>query len=791
MSLGETIRRQLINSFKVEQKEHLQKISQGLLILEEDPAPELQQTVLSEIFREAHSLKGAARAVGLPVIEGLGHAMEELLLQLRDGHRHLSPDLFDLLYQALDGVELVMEGLETNQSAPAKVVNLLARLETETEAPVLDSPPSRLAETGEPVPEPVQQPRGRLITTSLKRSTGETRQDSSQLAVSGDETIRVSVKKLDALITQFGELVGAKTRADQRLVDLRDLQTFVLDWQKTWLASRRDYIHLIRLLDATLSHERFQASPLPASGLAVYDRQIVELVKFALRNQEQLNTLSSRLKTFFRQISEDTWRLSLTIDEMQTEIKQVRMFPLMMITTTFNRMVRDLARDQGKQANLILSGSDIELDKRILEQIKDPLIHLLRNAVDHGLETVSERKWANKPAQGQITLSASQQGNQAVISVSDDGSGLNLAAIRQAAVEKAFLSQAEVEALTEAEVANLIFHSGFSTSLVATDISGRGVGLDVVRQNVEALQGALEINSEPGRGTTFTMTLPLSLATSQSLLVRVGPQTIALPLTAVERMLYIEPETLIHTGGKPAILYQGKPVALAWLEDLLELPYRPRERDYLVVVMISVSEKQLGLVVDDLLGEQELVVKNLGGHLIKVGGIAGATILGSGQIILVLHPADLIKLAARTGPRPSEEIEKSVSVLEPAQKQQKMILVVDDSITTRTLEKNILQAAGYRVRVATNGEEALAMLQNTTDRPHLVVSDIAMPRLDGFDLTQRMKQDPRYADIPIILVTSLESLEDKARGIEVGADGYVVKSSFDQGNLLEMIEQLI
>jgi two-component system chemotaxis sensor kinase CheA len=438
-------------------------------------------------------------------------------------------------------------------------------------------------------------------------------------------------------------------------------------------------------------------------------------------------------------------------------------------------MVRDLARAQGKQANLNLVGSDLELDKRILERIKDPLIHLLRNAVDHGLEPVAVRKGANKPVQGQITLSASQQGHQALISISDDGAGLDLAAIRRVAVQKGWLTPAEVEGLAEAEVANLIFRSGFSTSPVATDISGRGVGLDVVRQNVEALQGILEVNSEPGRGTTFTMTLPLTLATFQGLLISTGQQLFALPLSVVERMLYVELDSLVSIGGKPALTYQGKPVAVAWLEDLLALPLGPREREPLVVIMISVAEKLLGLIVDDLVGEQELVLKNLGRPLIRVGGTAGAAILGSGQIILVLHPPDLIKLAGRIAPRSEVDLVAS----EPPARPRKTILVVDDSITTRTLEKNILQAAGYRVKVATNGEEALAGLDHTADPPDLIISDIAMPRLDGFQLTHRIKQDPRYAHIPVILVTSLDSLEDKARGIEAGAYLYIVKRIFE------------
>jgi two-component system chemotaxis sensor kinase CheA len=402
------------------------------------------------------------------------------------------------------------------------------------------------------------------------------------------------------------------------------------------------------------------------------------------------------------------------------------------------------------------------------------------------LETPEVREKAGKPPDGQILLSASQQGNRIVITVSDNGRGLNLDAIRSSAIRKGLLRMGEADKMNETEVANLIFNSGLSTSQIITDISGRGVGMDVVRQNVEELHGTLEVDFEPGQGTMFTMTLPLTLASSRGLLVKAGDQTFALPLTSVERMLQIKPGAIASVEGKEAITYQGKPIAVAWLADLLELPSHPVDEN-LTVVIVGVAEKRLGLIVDGLVGEQEVVIKNLGRQLAKVAGIAGATLLGSGQVILVLHVADLIKLAARTMSSRSKvmpETEQSET------DQRRTILVVDDSITTRTLEKNILEAVGYEVKLATDGKEALGVLA-TDGLPHLIVSDINMPRLDGFELTSRIKGDARYADIPVILVTSLDSPADKARGIEVGADAYIVKSSFDQGNLLETIEQLV
>lgn len=806
MGLSEEIRQRLINSFKTEQAEHVQKINQGLLALEKSPAN--QQELLKEIFREAHSLKGAARAVGLTTIESLGHALEEVLLGAKEGRLSFSAELFDLLYQALDAVEAVLVRVEAGDSTPsAEVLALLARLEAagrpqepKTRQPEPETrqpePETRQPEQREPERETAtaqqlgaaEEPGpllGALIYASDRQQPAAAEEPAPEqvnkervepgaaavrTGAASDETIRVSVSKLDALMGQFSELLGAKIRAEQRLAEVQQMQTVAAEWHKVSLGLRSQTNRLLRS-----NQNNGQRKDMAA------------LLSFTVSNQEQLRALSVQANGLYRQLANDTLRLSLIIDELQDEIKRVRMLPLSTITTTFGRMVRDLAREQGKLIDLEIEGGETELDKRVLEQIKDPLMHLLRNAVDHGLEKREARIAAGKAEEGRIVLSASQQGNNVVIRVIDDGGGLDLEAIRTSAARKGLMPLAEARKLSDGEVAALIFSSGLSTSKIITDISGRGVGLDVVRQNVEELHGTLEVGFEAGQGTWFTLTLPLTLASSRGLLVRAGGQTFALPLSTVERMLQVKREKIRQVEGKDAISYQGRPVAVARLDELLELPQREAgSAQQSTVVIVAVAEKRLGLLVDELAGEQEIVMKNLGKQLAKVGGIAGATVLGNGQVILVLHAGDLVKLAGRQATRQAAMEMKGKQEL----KQSKRVLVVDDSITTRTLEKNILEAAGYQVRLATDGEEAFGLL-GVEGPPHLIVSDINMPRLDGFELAQRVKQDVRYSEIPVILVTSLDSPADKARGIEVGADAYIVKSQFDQGNLLDTIEQLI
>ncbi|MDM8519405.1 hybrid sensor histidine kinase/response regulator [Anaerolineales bacterium HSG6] len=794
MGISENIRQQLIESFKSEQVEHVQKINQGLLALEKNPTTAERQMLLQELFREAHSLKGAARSVSMTTIESIGHGLEDILLQVKEQGRQLKPELFDLLYQALDAVGLMIERVDAGQTtAPATVIALLSNIEAASKNP---DPPLEDTNTT-PLPHEVipavelngeDQPPVSIVDASDKISDPSLNQQdisddlvpnpvtsndlsrSATASVFADETIRVSVNKLDTLMAQFSELLGTKIRIEQRLAEVRDMQNFATQWHKEWLGLRGNHNRLTRQDEANTN------------------KDVAAVVNFTSQTQDRIRALNVQSNVLYRQLSNDAMRLSLVIDELQEEIKRIRMLPLTTITTTFERMVRDLARQQKKLIRLNIVGGETELDKRVLEEIKDPLMHLLRNAVDHGIDTPKQRQQVGKQVEGCITLSAKQQGHNVVITVSDDGAGLDLEAIRHSAMQSKQLTTVEARKLTDHDTAMLIFSSGLSTSKIITDISGRGVGLDVVRQNVAELHGTLNVSSEPKQGTIFTITLPLTLASSRGLLVRVSDQIYALPFSTVERMLEVNQTELGRVEGREVITYQGQAVGVVWLEDLLELPVSPRRHQQkLTVVVVAVAEKRLGLIVNSLEGEQEIVMKNMGKQLVKVSGIAGATVLGSGEVVLVLHTADLVKLANHTQSRTvtDSHINGQNSTIT-----EKRILVVDDSITTRTLEKNILEAAGYNVDLATNGQEALSLLMSE-GLPNLVVSDINMPYLDGFSLTEKIKADSRYSIVPVILVTSLDSPADKARGIEVGADAYIVKSNFDQGNLLETIEQLV
>lgn len=791
MAISEQVRKQLIASFRAELAEHIQTMTDGLLALEQNRLDSTQKPeTLRAIFRAAHSLKGAARAVGVNGVAQMAHALEDVLDGVNRQTIELTPTLFTACYGVLDAIQDAEKAYEAGATAPPpQATQAVAALE-----------PFRSPKPAAPAPEPLLAPPAPVITAAsspapdtatplspapedLPQPVAEAPMPRSERAASV-ETIRIDAAKLDALMAQLSELHITRIRAEQRLAQVQRAQEAMSDWQKEWLAVRETY--------GRMSRRTFRHTADDHTG-----RDTLRMLTYLAASQEHLREMVALINDMGREYSNDTMQLSLAIDALEDEIKRARMLPLSTITATFGRMVRDLAHSAGKEATLNIIGGDVELDKRVLEQIKDPLIHLLRNAIDHGLETPHKRISLGKPQTGTITLKAEQVEKNVVITVSDDGKGLDFEAIRRVLARR---TGAEAHTMTEAELTEAIFGLGISTSPIVTDVSGRGVGLDVVRRNVEDLHGRIHITSNHGSGATFTLTLPLALTSSRALVVQVSTQTYAIPLNAIERILDVAPRDIYRVGGREMLRYNGSAFSVVHLSDVLGLPRLAVERasrpieERLTVLLLASAQRRMAFVVDGLRGEQEVVIKGLGRQVQRLGGIAGATITGDGAVLLVLNVGDLIKLALRNEGRGAATVQITPVEGEAAagaSTPQKHIFIVDDSITTRTLERNILEAAGYQVRVATDGLEALNAIEADIALPDLVISDIAMPRLDGIGLTQQLKTNPRTAEIPVILVTSLASAADKARGIEAGADAYIVKGNFDQNNLLETIEQLI
>jgi two-component system chemotaxis sensor kinase CheA len=476
---------------------------------------------------------------------------------------------------------------------------------------------------------------------------------------------------------------------------------------------------------------------------------------------------------------------------IEDEVMAVRLLPAAAVFAPFQRMVRDLGHEHDKDVRLLVEGGETEIDRKILEQLRDPLMHLLRNAVDHGVEAPHERVRAGKPRTATVRLSAAQRGGQIEIVVEDDGQGIDPAHVRQRAVARGLITAEQAAVLDDAGATELIFHRGFSTRQIVTETSGRGVGMDVAREHVERLGGSVKVESTPGQGTQFVLTVPLTLATTRAVVVEQGGQVCAIPSAGVERMGRVRESDVLRLEGRRAVSIEGRAVPLVELGSVLERAPSAAHpagvaRPYLV---LRQGDRRVAVLADRLVDEQEIVVKSLGWPLRRVRNVGGAAVLGSGQTAVILNATDLLKSGLKLAGTAAGISGGMADGGGPAEVAMKRLLVVDDSLTTRTLVRSILEAAGYDVSVAVDGADALRILRERSF--DLVVSDVQMPNVDGFALTAEIRRDPQLRGLPVVLVTSLDAPEHREQGAAAGADAYIVKSGFDQGQLLDTVGRLL
>lgn len=770
----------LLNIFWVEATEYLEALNAILLQLEVAGPEENHTAELREISRIAHSLKGAARAVGLSTIETLAHQMEDVFDGVQEGRFALSPDICDALYDALDVIQVYTSGGEAEPETVEAVRGQLRALAAAGQPAGPDQENGQRSAPAKPKAKQVKPPapvEPAAPPKPVPAPSVEAAPAPSAAARATEDTVRVSLAKLDQLMGQASELLIARMHGEQRRSDLHALLQEHHRWQRIWRQARSAYIRTIRRL------RDMRELSTAADGGA----DLLMLLDFIDATQHYMTQAGRSLLTLNRDLAQDNLHLTSLVDGLQADIASVRMLPFETILNTFQRMVRDLAHDGGKEVSLVVKGAEVELDKHVLELLKDPLMHILRNSVDHGIELPAQRIEAGKAPQGTITLRVASRGSDIHVSVSDDGRGINPDVVRERAVAAGLIGEAEAESLSRQEAIALVLEPGFSTASQVTAVSGRGVGLDVVRQRVEALRGRLWIENTPGKGVTFHLIVPVSLTRIRCLLARAGDESYAIPLTSVARIITVRPEEVFTVEDRPMIQVLGRPMPLVYLRNVLERPGAPPPLgEHTPVLVLRSTERGVAFIIDELLSEQELVLKTLGSELSRIRNVAGAAILGTGDVVIVLNTSDLIKSARRARTIITET--PAAEPEEPAVRAH-WILVVDDSLTTRTLEKNILEAAGYRVRTATDGTEAIqTLIEHPCD---VIVADVEMPHMNGFELAQRVKSDARWKEIPFILVTSLDSPTDRERGLRAGADAYLVKTRFDQDELLQTIEQLV
>ncbi len=748
----------LLELFAVESQEHLHLLDVALLSLER---AEASSTLIADMLRAAHSLKGAARVIGLADIESLAHHFEDVLAACQRGEVSIA-DQAGKLGRCLKAFAALTREATSGEDAQVDLGAELAALTAPTvpgpqtaallaTPPVVPAPALPVAQAGVAAASPmsatlplphIDVPQPVIASAAPPSSIAP-----SSTAPFRIESVRVPTEKLDALLKHSGELRVNRGSIARRLEEVDAL--------------------------AAQIDERLGAGRCGDSDSRTCLRQLAQ----------QLETLRASLR-------QDSTRLTHVTEVLCERIRELRLLPMQTLFGLFPRMVHDLAKDKGKRAELLIEGGDLAVDKRILEEMKDPLTHLLRNAVDHGIELPDMREQAGKPGVALIRLRAIQTSSRIVITVSDDGAGLDVDMIAKVALKRKLVSERELAEMSVAQVQMLVLNAnGLSTSRFITETSGRGVGLGVARVNVERLKGQISLESTPAQGLSVRIDLPVTLATMRVLLVRAGGQHFALPADQIRRSLFIERENIYTIEGKQVVQVLGQVLQLGALHTLLSLPDDPSgpalpAQGRLNCVIIESGDATLGLIVQDMVGEEEVMLHQQSRLLQGMRHLTGVTIRDNGDICVVLNARALMRSASRLGG--SSHVALATTTKKSVRR---TILLAEDSLTTRTQEKRILEAAGYAVTTAVDGRDAYLKL--TAASFDALVTDIQMPNMDGLQLTRKLRQEDRHAALPVVLVTTQASDVDKLRGLEAGANAYIAKSAFDQRALIECLDRLI
>ena len=753
MAGRDALQQRLQASFATELAERTAALDRALVVLEEADNAATAERTFAELYRLAYNLQGAARAVELGDTAHLAGALAASFDGAKQPEMQLDGAWFAATHRAV-GFLTVLATAERDGARLPEHFDILADLVAPGDAAVATSPfaPER--------PEAVR---------ASARAFGER-----------PSAVRVDVGKLDTLLAQSGELAVTRIRVEQRLAELAEVRDNIGDWRRDWRASRR--------LRASLRHRIATLTDDPTLA-----REIGALLHAAEKAEGRVLAFGQQITGLTTRLRQDVAQLGMVAQGLADEVLDARLVPAATIFGPFERLVRDLAREQGKQIALTLAGGDTEIDRKVIERLRDPLMHMLRNAVDHGIEAPQGRRAAGKVTMGHIGLTVANRGGVIAITLADDGGGIDAPGLRATAVRRGLLTEQAAATLDEQATYALVFQPGFSTTTVATATSGRGVGMDVVRDEVARLNGHIHIASTPGAGTVFTITVPLTLATTRAILVEQGGRRFAIPSMPVERTARLRVDELVTLEGRRAVMIEGHPVPIVELADVLALPpvaWPSDPRAWRFLVILRQDERRVALLIDRLTGEQELVVKPLGWPMRRVRNVGGAAVLGSGETIAILNPGDLLVGGLRLAQAASGTVARATEErTDAAPQRRRRVLIVDDSLTTRMLERGILESAGYETAIATDGDEALGLLAR--DSVDLVLSDVEMPGLDGFGLAAAIRRDERLRHLPVILVTSLDTPEQRERGVNAGADAYLSKRTFDQGLLLDTIGRLL
>ncbi|WP_367704041.1 chemotaxis histidine kinase/response regulator CheAY2 [Helicobacter pylori] len=776
---------EIMEDFLIEAFEMNEQLDQDLVELEHNPE---DLDLLNRIFRVAHTIKGSSSFLNLNILTHLTHNMEDVLNRARKGEIKITPDIMDVVLRSIDLMKTLLvtirdTGSDTNNGKENEIEEAVKQLQAIT-SQNLEGAKEGTKETPqkENKEEAKEEAKEENKENKAKAPTAENTSSDNPLADEPDlDYANMSAEEVEAEIERLlnKRQEADKERRAQKKQEAKPKQE-VTPTKETPKAPKTE-----TKAKAKADTEENKAPSIGVEQTVRVDVRrldhLMNLIGELVLGKNRLIRIYSDVEErydgekFLEELNQVVSSISAVTTDLQLAVMKTRMQPVGKVFNKFPRMVRDLSRELGKSIELIIEGEETELDKSIVEEIGDPLIHIIRNSCDHGIEPLEERRRLNKPETGKVQLSAYNEGNHIVIKISDDGKGLDPVMLKEKAIEKGVISERDAEGMSDREAFNLIFKPGFSTAKVVSNVSGRGVGMDVVKTNIEKLNGIIEIDSEVGVGTTQKLKIPLTLAIIQALLVGVQEEYYAIPLSSVLETVRISQDEIYTVDGKSVLRLRDEVLSLVRLSDIFKVDAILESNSDVYVVIIGLADQKIGVIVDYLIGQEEVVIKSLGYYLKNTRGIAGATVRGDGKITLIVDVGAMMDMAKSIKVNITTLMNESENTKNKNSPSDYIVLAIDDSSTDRAIIRKCLKPLGITLLEATNGLEGLEMLKNGDKIPDAILVDIEMPKMDGYTFASEVRKYNKFKNLPLIAVTSRVTKTDRMRGVESGMTEYITK----------------
>ncbi|WQZ06188.1 chemotaxis histidine kinase/response regulator CheAY2 [Helicobacter pylori] len=779
---------EIMEDFLIEAFEMNEQLDQDLVELEHNPE---DLDLLNRIFRVAHTIKGSSSFLNLNILTHLTHNMEDVLNRARKGEIKITPDIMDVVLRSIDLMKTLLvtirdTGSDTNNGKENEIEEAVKQLQAITSQNLEGAKEgTKEAPQKENEKEAKKEAKEEIKENKAKAPTAENTSSDNPLADEPDlDYANMSAEEVEAEIER---LLNKRQEADKER-RAQKKQEAKQEVAPTKEAPKTETPKAPKTETKAKAKADTEENKAPSIGVEQTVRvdvrrldHLMNLIGELVLGKNRLIRIYSDVEErydgekFLEELNQVVSSISAVTTDLQLAVMKTRMQPVGKVFNKFPRMVRDLSRELGKSIELIIEGEETELDKSIVEEIGDPLIHIIRNSCDHGIEPLEERRRLNKPETGKVQLSAYNEGNHIVIKISDDGKGLDPVMLKEKAIEKGVISERDAEGMSDREAFNLIFKPGFSTAKVVSNVSGRGVGMDVVKTNIEKLNGIIEIDSEVGVGTTQKLKIPLTLAIIQALLVGVQEEYYAIPLSSVLETVRISQDEIYTVDGKSVLRLRDEVLSLVHLSDIFKVDAILESNSDVYVVIIGLADQKIGVIVDYLIGQEEVVIKSLGYYLKNTRGIAGATVRGDGKITLIVDVGAMMDMAKSIKVNITTLINESENTKSKNSPSDYVVLAIDDSSTDRAIIRKCLKPLGITLLEATNGLEGLEMLKNGDKTPDAILVDIEMPKMDGYTFASEVRKYNKFKNLPLIAVTSRVTKTDRMRGVESGMTEYITK----------------